>query len=404
MHILRTEAPGRKGPGKLILPAARVTEPAGGIPLPEAWARANPAEEATSPEHVYEASRRLVEAGLSVIPIEAYEGSKSPDSRRLPHPHDPISGKRRPSWSAFKMRRPSADELRRWYEAGGPYGLAVLGGAVSGGAYRLGLEVIDIDTADLAQPWIAAVEQQVPGLVSQLVRVITPRPGLHAYYRCSHFGVSQKLAFASAADDFGQAAIDAQGKPIRKTLIEVKAEGGYCLIPPSPARCHPSCRLYRYAEGGPDLTAVPTITPDERAILLDVARSLNAWQEPEPVKRHSKSLAKREALSRPGDDFNARGDWADVLPQHGWTFAGEYGEEARWCRPGKSGGVSATTNHGGCGLLHVFSCNAEPFEADRWYTKFSAYALLNHDGNFEEAARALRQEGYGRKGLKAGKR
>src|SRR5436309_690245 len=157
MNILRSNAPGRKG--------SRESNEASGKRLPEAWSRAIPGEEATSPALVYEASQRLVKAGLSVIPIDAYEGSKSPDSLRLPHPHDRTTGKPKPSWSIFKTRRPNAGELRRWFETSGPYGLAVLGGAVSGGQYGIGLEVIDIDTADLAEPWVACVQRQAPGLL-----------------------------------------------------------------------------------------------------------------------------------------------------------------------------------------------------------------------------------------------
>jgi hypothetical protein len=52
--------------------------------LPETWGRVLPGEELTTLDHVYEASQRLVAAGLSVIPIDAYEGSKAPDSFRLP--------------------------------------------------------------------------------------------------------------------------------------------------------------------------------------------------------------------------------------------------------------------------------------------------------------------------------
>jgi len=296
------------------------------------------------------------------------------------------------------------DELRKWRDLDGSYGLAVVGGAISGGQYGFGLEIIDIDTATLAGPWMELVEQRVPGLVKRLVRVQTPRPGLHTYYRCSRFGTSQKLAFAPEMDDFGQPAFDSQGNPGRKTLIEVKAEGGYCLIPPSPPRCHPSGRLYQYAEGSADLTAVPVITPDERNILLEAARSLSQWQPPKATAVERKRFPRPFDPNLPGHDFNARAKWTDILPEHGWSIAGQYGEETRWCRPGKDSGTSAVTNHNGCDLLHVFTSEGDPFEMEKNYCKFTAFCLLNHDGDFKAAARALHDKGYGSGRFKSGKR
>src|SRR5947209_2401880 len=120
MNIVPIKPPGRKSQNAAF-----------GKPVPECWGQPLPGEENTIPKLVYEASVRLVEAGLSVIPIEAYEGTKSPDNLRLPHPHDPVDGKAKPSRSIYKIRRPYADELRLWYERNGPCGLAVIGGAVS---------------------------------------------------------------------------------------------------------------------------------------------------------------------------------------------------------------------------------------------------------------------------------
>jgi hypothetical protein len=98
-----------------------------------------------------------------------------------------------------------------------------------------------------------------------------------------------------------------------------------------------------------------------------------------------------------GDDFNRRADWGDILRPHGWTYAGKGGGGSdQWCRPGKGRGTSATTNFGGSDLLFVFSTNADPFEEGKGYTKFSAYALLEHNGDFHAAARALARQGYGR--------
>src|SRR5690349_7011301 len=105
------------------------------LAIPRAWLAQDPDAARTSPERVYEAAVRYVEAGLSVIPIDAYDGSKSPDPRRIK------------SWKVYQFRLPSIDELRAWYECGGPFGLAVICGAVSGG-----LEIIDLDSFEVAAP------------------------------------------------------------------------------------------------------------------------------------------------------------------------------------------------------------------------------------------------------------
>jgi hypothetical protein len=207
--------------------------------------------------------------------------------------------------------------------------------------------------------------------------------------------VSQKLAFSFVRDDLGKQEVDVQGNPVRKAVIEVKAEGGYCLVPPSPPRCHPTGRLYQYVEGSPDLTHVPTITPEEREIIIGSARSLSQGQEPKQPVHRRPSKPKSASLDLPGRDFNARGCWADILMPHGWVMISNYGDETRWCRPGKDGSVSATINHHGSDRLHVFTSSTE-FDQDGWYDKFGAYAKLNHGGDLRKAAQDLRRQGYGK--------
>jgi putative DNA primase/helicase len=227
-------------------------------------------------------------------------------------------------------------------------------------------------------------------LLSRLVQVQTPRPGLHVYYRCEVYGGNLKLARVLVNDPSG-------GPPTPKTVIEIKGEAGYCLTAPSPPSCHPTLRSYRFVSGQ-DLTTIPTITACERKILWECAKEFNTWQP--PVRTRGPAPARRPGTAdRPGDDFNERVDWARILEPHGWSWAGAGSGGAEcWCRPGKVHGVSATTNHGGYDLLYVFSANAAPFEPDTAYTKFHAYALLKHDGDFNAAARALAGQGYGRHG------
>src|SRR5262249_39211626 len=99
---------------------------------------------------------------------------------------------------------------------------------------------------------------------------------------------------------------------------------------------------------------------------------------------------------RPGDDFNERATWEEVLEPHGWVKDRTIGGEIRWTRPDKDGGTSATTGHNDGGF-HVFTCNAPPFEAHENRDKFGIYALLNHNGDFDAAAKALAEKGYGTK-------
>ena len=124
---------------------------------------------------------------------------------------------------------------------------------------------------------------------------------------------------------------------------------------------------------------------------------------PQPPEAEASGRAQRgapgpreDAGCRPGDDFNARGDWRAVLEPHGWRLVAERGGEGYWCRPGKARGVSATTGYAGGASLYVFSSNAPPFAPGASYSKFAAYALLEHGGDFAGAAGALSGRGYGR--------
>jgi P4 family phage/plasmid primase-like protien len=105
---------------------------------------------------------------------------------------------------------------------------------------------------------------------------------------------------------------------------------------------------------------------------------------------------------RPGDDFNNRAHWGDILIPHGWTYMFSRGHTMYWRRPGKdSGEHSATTGLKGFGTedrLYVFS-DATEFMPNEPYSKHAAYTLLNHGGtgatHFASSTRDLRGQGYG---------
>lgn len=102
-----------------------------------------------------------------------------------------------------------------------------------------------------------------------------------------------------------------------------------------------------------------------------------------------------QGTGRPGDDFNQSATWEQILEPAGWQRVYERGDESYWRRPGKRQGISATVNYKGSGVLYVFSANAVPFAPNASYTKFAAFTLLRHQGDYGAAARVLAAEGYG---------
>lgn len=99
---------------------------------------------------------------------------------------------------------------------------------------------------------------------------------------------------------------------------------------------------------------------------------------------------------RPGDDFNDRMSWQDILVPHGWRYMYNRGVTSYWQRPGKDdGGHSATTGRAAdADRLFVFT-DATVFTQNEPYTKFAAHTLLNHGGDFGAATRELRALGFG---------
>ena len=315
-----------------------------------------------------DAALACVRAGLSVVPIKR-DGSKAPAA----------------PWRQFQARPPTEAELHRWFDRADPPGVAVLGGAVSGG-----LECNDFDaqSESIYPQWRELVDAEAPGLVGRLCVIRTPRPGFHVRYRCTEATIPGNTKLA----------VDPALPKDERCLIETRGEGGYAIVPGSPPECHPSGRPYEHF-AGPQLTDVQTIAGNDRETLLRCARSFDraAAEAKDPTRADGAEL-------RPGDDFNRRGpDWSEILT--GWAVAREFCGKRYWRRPGKAEGWSATTgvctSKNGVELFACFSENADPFQGANGgrpctsYSRFSAYALLRHGGDYKAAAKELARQGYG---------
>lgn len=104
-----------------------------------------------------------------------------------------------------------------------------------------------------------------------------------------------------------------------------------------------------------------------------------------------------QASGKPGDDFDARATWEEILQPHGWQLVRSYGSMTLWTRPGKrrSDGVSARTGVGSEGdRFYCWSSNAGVPQG-RLFKKYALYAQLDHGGDYSAAARALAKRGFG---------
>lgn len=285
------------------------------------------------------------------------------------------------TWKPFQTTVATEQQVNEWCHRGS-FGLAIVGGAVSGN-----LEIIDIDRGDLFSDFVHQLlalygDDAGQELLDKLVIIQTPRPGYHLYYRCeAQIPGNMKLAQEPNPQD-----------PVRPlTMIETRGEGGYAISPFSPGNIHSSGRPYSFTQG--DFSKLQVITADEREMLLTAARSLTQFVPDECVVLDK---AKGIPGHRPGDEFNARASWDAILEPLGWTVYRELGGAKYWRPQQKQNkGWSASTNHGGRDLLYVFSSNAAPFDPSKAYTKFTAYAIANHGGNFTNAAKELHSIGYG---------
>jgi len=353
-----------------------------------------------SKRNLQRAATDYLAAGLCVLPARRAE--KRPAVGR---------------WKQYRKRLPTEAELSAWF-TNDPDAICIVCGHVSGNG-----EMIDFDAGgELFDAWAALIP---PDLLSKLVIETTQRDGRHVYYRCEA-KVCGNMKLAQRSD----------GEKI-VTLIETRGEGGLFLCAPTAG--------YEVIQG--DLCDPPMITVAERDLLLQTAWELNEYLPPvvdgpkmsagvghggplpannsniRPISadssenRHGATDSSNndrfstdnphegrisaknshrcdcllENSNRPGDDFNHRGDVRAVLEQFGWVRT-KGGENEYWRRPGKTSGTSATLKDR---VFYVFSSNAAPFEPNRAYSPFAVYTLLNHGGDYEQAARCLRERGFG---------
>ena len=316
--------------------------------------------------HILDAALALYDAGFCVLPAAA-DGTKMPAMG---------------SWKQYQQQRPSREKTITLVE--GVQGIGVLCGQVSGNVEMLEVEGYALDL----MPKVAALMDD-HGL-GQVWRTIctgyaehSPAGGVHWLFRVQDGPAkgNTKLARRPAPTEENQRGV--------QVLFETRGEGGWVVTAPSAGTTHPSGSAWQMITGTP--ATVPTISADERDAVyavLSMFDEMPVANGPLPSKTSSE-----QSGDRPGDDFNAKAQWSDILD--GWTVVRRMGNGYAWRRPGKNIGISATTGQADdADRLYVFTTSTD-LPAETPLSKFAVYTHLHHGGDFAAAARELRKQGYG---------
>ncbi|MFI5755653.1 DUF927 domain-containing protein [Streptomyces sp. NPDC051569] len=338
------------------------------------------------------AARELHDAGLCVLPVKP-DGSKAPDVR---------------SWTQYKVTRSTPDEHDAWFGDGQRTGIGAVTGTVSGGVVLIEFEGLAVKEGVLDQVAELARNSQLGDLWEAVTggwAERSPSGGVH--YKVVVTGrpadPNTKLARRLAREDEytpeeRQRVSEKPGTKIARVLIETRGEGGFVVVAPSHGTTHPSGEPYTRLAGGP--STMPTVGADELDAIYALCRAFDAMPMPEAPKTAPRPAPpRRDGSLRPGDDFEARASWADIL-RGVFRPLTTRGSETQWGWADGVGGVKATTGRDEHDRLWVFATGCE-FQSEVPYSKFGAYALLNHGGDHKAAARELARQDYGTRHLAA---
>jgi hypothetical protein len=315
-------------------------------------------------------------AGLSVLPANASD--KYPTN---------------PKWKPYQKRLPTEHQITSWWEKETDDSVCVLTGSVSGNVH-----MIDFDyEAELFDAWAKRVDEFVPGLMGRLFIERSQRGGKHVVYRIDGdvpktTELAKRVMPCESGDEFVYRQKTVKPKKNDQgdwqatlTMIETRGEGGLFLCAPSPG--------YVVEQGS--LADLPTLTEEEHNAIIYAAESFSDELPQAFPQAFTESPSTNSGELLPGHDYNARGDFDNLLRSHGWSFVRMSGPNQLWRRPGKSKGVSATF-HTGLRLFYVFTTSTE-LDGGKAYSPWRVYAFLEHGGDFEAAAAELRDLGYGSK-------
>jgi replicative DNA helicase len=292
------------------------------------------------------------------------------------------------------------------YEVETPGAIGIITGKVSGN-----LEVIDIDIKHdpdkkIGIEYFDLIKSNLPELYDKLTIQQTPTDGFHIIYRCP-FGTiagSHKLAFTQ------------DGK---HATIETRGERGYIVATPSTT----TIGTYKIIQGG--LDSIPVITPEQRTMLLGLAKGLTRFKPQEAPPYEYQQKEKKKTTTKDYDitsleDYDQRGNPLEVLTELNWTIVESKGPRTYLLRPtngSPSTAKSSANYHHEFRTLTIFSSSVselddyqtfrrpyhaknktlDELEADRTLSPSAVYCFFKCKGDWSATAKELGSLGYGKR-------
>jgi hypothetical protein len=260
-------------------------------------------------------------------------------------------------WKWYQTHIPSADDFDRFKGTQ----IACICGAVSGGLICIDF---DIKNGDRFSDWQTIVTKVHPDILSKMVIETSPSGGYHVIFRSAQKIGNKKLAC----------------NPDNLCMIETRGEGGFFCCAPSEG--------YKFYYS--DFSQINTVSESESQFLIDAAIALDETlktEHPEPVQQSGSGIT-------PLDDYNSKESAIPILVRHGWKVVGVHSGTTYLRRPGKDDrSISASWNK----IPDRFYCfsTSTPFENQKVYKTSGVYTVLEHNGDYHAAAKALYHAGYG---------
>lgn len=291
-----------------------------------------------------------IEAGISIIPLLPRRAI-APNARS----ETPCDCR-----EYLRRRIATPKKIGEWFGNSPRFRPGVVLGRISGG-----LECLSLTSGAVARIFRQLVAFQ--GGIDLLERLPAARAthgGTRLYYRCP----SPARGYSRLA----QLEMQSEPKTVKLRLLAfVQGDGTWTALPGLPAGVGDVDEIFEWVGG--NLMHVPTLTEDDRQLLLESASCLNSWADPSTIFG-----------SASPQGFDARISWDQILVPLSWKKVQDFGDVAVWHTPERTKpGFCAVSGIGlDRDLLYMTGTG-------RAFTKSGAVASFHLGGDVEKA-RSLR--------------